>query len=63
MIAEILAAVARLLAGTSVFWTDGPPDERQRIYFANHTSHLDFTVLWSALPPNVRRLTRPVAAR
>jgi 1-acyl-sn-glycerol-3-phosphate acyltransferase len=63
MIAEALAGLARFLAGTSVFWTDGPPDERQRIYFANHTSHLDFTVLWSALPPNVRRLTRPVAAR
>lgn len=63
MIAEAIAGLARFLAGTSVFWTDGPPDERQRIYFANHTSHLDFTVLWSALPPNVRRLTRPVAAR
>lgn len=63
MIAEILGAAARFLAGTSVFWTGGAPDERQRIYFANHTSHLDFTVLWSALPPNVRRRTRPVAAR
>jgi 1-acyl-sn-glycerol-3-phosphate acyltransferase len=63
MIAEAIAGLARFLAGTSVFWTDGPPDERQRIYFANHTSHLDFTVLWSALPANVRRLTRPVAAR
>jgi 1-acyl-sn-glycerol-3-phosphate acyltransferase len=36
---------------------------RQRIYFANHTSHLDFVVLWSALPPRVRRRARPVAAR
>lgn len=63
MIAETLAWLARFLAGTSVFWTGGEPDERQRVYFANHTSHLDFTVLWSALPPNVRARTRPVAAR
>jgi 1-acyl-sn-glycerol-3-phosphate acyltransferase len=63
MIAEVIAGLARFLAGTSVFWTDGPPDERQRVYFANHTSHLDFVVLWSSLPREVRRRTRPVAAR
>ena len=63
MIAQAIAVIARFLAGTSVFWTDGPPDERQRVYFANHTSHLDFVVLWSALPPAVRRRARPVAAR
>lgn len=63
MIAEAIAGLARFAAGTSVFWTDGPPDERQRVYFANHTSHLDFVVLWSALPAAVRRRTRPVAGR
>ena len=63
MIAEAIAGLARFVAGASVFWVDRPPDERQRVYFANHTSHLDFVVLWSALPPAVRRLTRPVAAR
>ena len=63
MIAEALAGFARFLAGTSVFWTDGPPDERQRVYFANHTSHLDFVVLWSCLPAPVRLRARPVAAR
>ena len=63
MIAEAIAYFARFAAGTSVFWIDGPPDERQRVYFANHTSHLDFVVLWSALPAAVRQRTRPVAAR
>jgi 1-acyl-sn-glycerol-3-phosphate acyltransferase len=63
MIAEAIAGVARILAGTSVFWTEGPPDERQRLYFANHTSHLDFVVLWSALPREARLRARPVAAR
>jgi 1-acyl-sn-glycerol-3-phosphate acyltransferase len=38
-------------------------ETRQRVYVANHSSHLDFIVLWSALPPHLRRVTRPVAAR
>lgn len=63
MIAAILAALARLVSGATVRWVGCQPDARQRIYFGNHTSHLDFVVLWSALPPAVRALTRPVAAR
>ena len=39
------------------------PDERQRIYFANHASHLDFVLVWAALPPRLRAMTRPVAAK
>jgi 1-acyl-sn-glycerol-3-phosphate acyltransferase len=63
MMASLLAGVARLLSGASIRWMDVAPDLRQRIYFANHTSHLDSVVLWSALPPTIRALTRPVAAR
>lgn len=63
MIAGLIASAARLVSGASVFYRDEPPDERQRVYFANHTSHLDFVVLWSALPGNVRQFVRPVAAR
>jgi 1-acyl-sn-glycerol-3-phosphate acyltransferase len=59
----ILAMIARLLSGASVRWVDCQPDECQRVYFANHTSHLDAVVLWSALPPAIRSLTRPVAAK
>jgi 1-acyl-sn-glycerol-3-phosphate acyltransferase len=61
--ASLLAGVARLLSGASIRWMDVAPDLRQRIYFANHTSHLDSVVLWSALPPEIRARTRPVAAR
>lgn len=63
MIAGVIASLARLVSGASVFYLDAPPDERQRVYFANHTSHLDFVVLWSALPEHVRPLVRPVAGR
>jgi 1-acyl-sn-glycerol-3-phosphate acyltransferase len=63
MIASLLAACAQLLAGSSVRWVGCLPTENQRLYIANHSSHLDFIVLWSYLPPPIRRLTRPVAAR
>ena len=58
-----LALLARFLSGASVRWIDSQPDTCQRVYFANHTSHLDAVVLWSALPQRVRALTRPVAAK
>jgi 1-acyl-sn-glycerol-3-phosphate acyltransferase len=59
----LLAGLAKLLSGATSRWIDCQPDTCQRVYFANHTSHLDAVVLWAALPPDVRRLTRPVAAR
>ena len=58
-----LAALARLLAGASVRWIASQPDTCQRVYFANHTSHLDALLIWSSLPQQVRELTRPVAAK
>jgi len=62
-IASLLAAVARGITGVQVQWAGCEPSERQRIYFANHTSHLDFVVLWSALPSEIRARTRPIAAK
>ena len=63
MIASVLAAVSRLISGANVRWRCDPPGGRQRIYYGNHSSHLDFIVIWSALPPRSRRLARPVAGR
>ncbi|MFO0868341.1 MAG: lysophospholipid acyltransferase family protein [Pirellulales bacterium] len=59
----VLAFIAKLLSGATVRWIDSHPDTCQRVYFANHTSHLDALVLWSSLPREVRELTRPVAAK
>ncbi|MDE0736107.1 MAG: lysophospholipid acyltransferase family protein [Pirellulaceae bacterium] len=62
--AHILSFVAKLLSGASVRWVDEfKIDTCQRVYFANHTSHLDALVLWSSLPKPLRALTRPVAAK
>lgn len=63
MTSTLLAVIARVLSGASVRWIDSQPDTCQRVYFANHTSHLDAIVLWSVLPAAVRAVTRPVAAK
>jgi 1-acyl-sn-glycerol-3-phosphate acyltransferase len=51
------------LTGATARWINCAPEARQRVYFANHTSHLDFVVLWSVLPRHLRAQTRPVAAK
>ena len=63
MIARLVAGLARLIAGGYVNWRQPPSTTAPRVYFANHSSHLDFILLWSYLPPDLRRRTRPVAAR
>lgn len=62
-VAKGVVGIARVLAGGNVRRVGFTPDERQRIYFANHASHLDFVLVWAALPPRLRVITRPVAAR
>ncbi len=61
--AHVLSVAAKLISGASVRWLNCDPENYQRIYFANHTSHLDALVLWASLPRHIRTLTRPVAAR
>jgi 1-acyl-sn-glycerol-3-phosphate acyltransferase len=63
MTADLMVFLARLVSGANPRWVGCAPEPRQRIYFANHTSNLDALVLWAVLPPEVRALTRPVAAR
>ncbi len=62
-IAKGVVGIARVLAGGNVRRVGFTPDERQRIYFANHASHLDFVLVWAALPPYLRAITKPVAAK
>ena len=63
MISTFLVGGMRLLCGAQARWLGVEPDARPRIYFANHTSNLDALVIWASLPPELRALTRPVAAR
>jgi 1-acyl-sn-glycerol-3-phosphate acyltransferase len=63
VVAKGVVGIARVLAGGNVRRVGFTPDDRQRIYFVNHTSHLDFVLVWAALPPRLRTMTRPVAAK
>jgi 1-acyl-sn-glycerol-3-phosphate acyltransferase len=63
MTASFLAWVARILTGARARWQGCAPVADQRVYFANHTSNLDFVLLWASLPDDLRRRTRPVAGR
>lgn len=56
-----LTTLARALTGVRSLWTGCAPEPRQRVYFANHTSHTDFLLLWASLSPALRAVTRPVA--
>ena len=62
-IAGAVAMLARVASGPSVHMPPGGPCRDRCIFFANHSSHLDFVVLWSVLPAALRERTRPVAAR
>ncbi len=60
---KLIIGVASLLTGVRAIWSGTSPKADQTLYFANHTSHGDFVLLWATLPPDLRALTRPVAGQ
>ncbi len=62
LVAALITRGTQLITGVRGRWVGCVPSQAQRIYYANHTSHMDFLLLWSALPANLRVTTRPVAA-
>ena len=60
--ARLIAGLARLITGVYGDWRGCQPALTQRVYFANHTSHGDFVLIWTVLSGAVREVTRPVAA-
>ena len=61
VVANLITSAARMVTGARSLWLGCAPMPVQRIYFANHSSHGDFVLLWASLPPALRKLTRPVA--
>lgn len=59
---QAILVFARFITAPRAIWQGVEPLPRQRVYFANHSSNGDFVLLWTVLPPAVRRRTRPVAA-
>lgn len=57
----ILPKLLRTLTGVRL--TNLNPDPNiPRIYYGNHSSHLDFLLVWATLPREVRERCRPVGA-
>jgi 1-acyl-sn-glycerol-3-phosphate acyltransferase len=61
-ISNLLIAVLKFLLGVKARWESTPDLSRQRIYFANHTSHMDTIAIIAALPAEARKKVRPIAA-
>jgi 1-acyl-sn-glycerol-3-phosphate acyltransferase len=59
--AALICNLAKAVTGVRAIWRGSEPSPRQRVYFANHTSHGDFVLIWAALPDALRQRTRPVA--
>ena len=59
---SLVILFARLITAVRGEWRGSEPVPVQRIYFANHASNGDFVLLWTVLPPSMRRKSRPVAA-
>jgi 1-acyl-sn-glycerol-3-phosphate acyltransferase len=57
-----LLGLVRLLVGAYADWQGSAPIPRQRIYYANHTSHFDTLVIVASLPAELQAETHPVAA-
>ena len=61
IVAHLITGFTRLLTGAQARWIGCAPVHAKRVYFGNHASHADFVLIWSALPGELRRRTRPVA--
>lgn len=59
---KAIEVFAKAITAVRADWRGIEPVARQRVYFANHVSNADMPIIWSVLPPDLRRVTRPVAA-
>jgi len=61
-VSGLIVVFARAVTAVRAIWPESGPPQGQSIYFANHSSHGDFILVWAVLPPWMRARTRPVAA-
>jgi 1-acyl-sn-glycerol-3-phosphate acyltransferase len=65
LIAKFAAAAivlfARAITAVRAIWPESGVPAHRCVYFANHSSHGDFILVWAVLPPRLRQRTRPVA--
>jgi len=59
--AVAIVLFARAITSVRAIWSGEGLPPRRCVYFANHSSHGDFILVWAVLPPRMRAETRPVA--
>ncbi|WP_159948715.1 lysophospholipid acyltransferase family protein [Rhizobium sp. 18065] len=59
--ASVIVLFARAVTAVRAIWAEEGLPTRPCIYFANHSSHGDFVLVWTVLPPRLRQQARPVA--
>lgn len=62
LVGHAIAMFAKFITAVRADWQGIEPVARQRVYFANHVSNADMPMIWSCMPPAIRRTVRPVAA-
>ena len=62
IVGQSIRLFARAITAVRADWHGIEPIPRQRVYYSNHTSNGDMPMIWSVLPPALRRDVRPVAA-
>lgn len=61
-LAYVLCGFIRLATGVQTVGHSVDPKRLPCVFYANHSSHGDFLLIWSSLPADIRARTRPVAA-
>lgn len=59
---KILVFISKILLGINSRESVPLDRSKQKIYFANHSSHVDTIAIVAALPSKYRKVTKPVAA-
>jgi len=62
IVGNAIAMFAKFITAVRADWQGIEPVAKQRVYYANHVSNADMPMIWSCMPPHIRRKVRPVAA-
>ena len=63
IISTTFCFIIRLICGANSIWYKCQPSEKPTVYYANHSSHLDFPLIWASMPENIRKKLHPIAGK
>ena len=63
MLSNIVAKGIKFFGGVGINLPEQNVFSGVKVFFSNHTSHLDFVVIWASIPDNMRGRVVPVGAK